>query len=841
MKKKLLSLLMGLYLLLSLVACGKGDGDSEKLSVQIATSYTVEEVALPIEQGQLHGCCTDRDALYGLAAAQGEEPVLFRVPLNGGEVEVLPEFYPTEVGEGDTLFYRGPILGGDGKLWIWEQIVSGHVTFMTLRQLDPATGRELCTVDAATLGKDAARLLVGLTVDKNGNIYVATTKEITVLNKDGQVIFTLKAEVDAGVDGTLALLPEGNVIALVNVSETQREVRTVDFDIRDWGEERYMVSRSTAGLYSGSGAYRFFSQRNGALYGRLAGESLDTSLLSWDAAGLEEASSVDTFALLEDGRVILLADTVPVGSTAQQAKLTLRRLTPSDRLPWEGKTRLVYGTIGDDGWARRRVNKFNAESDTYYIELRDYAEGMLDYLDGSYLQIREAAQTRLVAEILAGRVPDILDDRGISLVVLARQGVLTDLWPMIEGDPELGREGVMEHVLECAETSGKLYRVFSNFRIDTMAASAEAAAGRTSWTLEEMLDAYGGKMPEVRGTFPLSASAALAYQLSADELLYALLRMDLSRYVDWETGACSFDSEAFRNTLLLCGSMGGDSVGSVVIPASWDAQPVVYWQCLGSVDDLNFGDIAFGGPEALLDYEALLEENGICGRQTEADGQGTGITDGCLQDAEQARETSLFYGHPVADDFISGALDKTGAAAYIGFPTSGSSGSSFRVEDCLAIAETCADKEGAWQFVRQLLLPGGSLAGDDSLRVSYDAFPVNRADFERLTMPQPEWFTDEAGNEILDQNGERIERARSSFIVGDPGIMLVFLRSVRQEQVDRLMALYNAIDHIGEKDEGLTDLIREQAGAYFAGEKALDETVKLIQNRAMLYVGENIR
>ena len=55
------------------------------------------------------------------------------------------------------------------------------------------------------------------------------------------------------------------------------------------------------------------------------------------------------------------------------------------------------------------------------------------------------------------------------------------------------------------------------------------------------------------------------------------------------------------------------------------------------------------------------------------------------------------------------------------------------------------------------------------------------------------------------------------------------------------MALYNAIDHIGEKDEGLTDLIREQAGAYFAGEKALDETVKLIQNRAMLYVGENIR
>ncbi len=53
------------------------------------------------------------------------------------------------------------------------------------------------------------------------------------------------------------------------------------------------------------------------------------------------------------------------------------------------------------------------------------------------------------------------------------------------------------------------------------------------------------------------------------------------------------------------------------------------------------------------------------------------------------------------------------------------------------------------------------------------------------------------------------------------------------------MELYNAAvpsQHIGPE---LLTIIREQVQPYFAGDKSVDETAALIQNRAQLYIGEN--
>ncbi len=52
------------------------------------------------------------------------------------------------------------------------------------------------------------------------------------------------------------------------------------------------------------------------------------------------------------------------------------------------------------------------------------------------------------------------------------------------------------------------------------------------------------------------------------------------------------------------------------------------------------------------------------------------------------------------------------------------------------------------------------------------------------------------------------------------------------------MPLYNAIDSYDSWDPDLESIIIETAGAYFAGDKSLDVTVWLIQNRANLYINE---
>lgn len=102
----------------------------------------------------------------------------------------------------------------------------------------------------------------------------------------------------------------------------------------------------------------------------------------------------------------------------------------------------------------------------------------------------------------------------------------------------------MEHVLECLEVDGKLPQVCSGFQIETAVASAAVAGNRTGWTMEEMVDAFGG-MPEFY--FAREDDGNLAFPMfhrfDRRSTLYYLVNMNLSRYVDLETGKCDFDND----------------------------------------------------------------------------------------------------------------------------------------------------------------------------------------------------------------------------------------------------------------------------------------------------------
>lgn len=60
-----------------------------------------------------------------------------------------------------------------------------------------------------------------------------------------------------------------------------------------------------------------------------------------------------------------------------------------------------------------------------------------------------------------------------------------------------------------------------------------------------------------------------------------------------------------------------------------------------------------------------------------------------------------------------------------------------------------------------------------------------------------------------------------------------------QDDYDRFMELYNAIDSENYSDENITKIITEETAAYFAGDRSLDDIVRQIQSRVSLYVSEN--
>lgn len=207
---KLLSLLLAL--LLGLTACNTG-GRREVHKIDWVTSpaYAAAEMPLPVQTGDLIGCCTDGTHIYVLIDEQEEEAirsVLFRVSLEDGTAEVLEEFQPSEAPAEDTILNRyGPVLAADGTLWLCElrdishyalpedfdektdvksDYLTGREGTLRLRQLDSATGREKKRVDLddalQALELEAIYDITGFTVDAAGNIYLACPGGVAALN-----------------------------------------------------------------------------------------------------------------------------------------------------------------------------------------------------------------------------------------------------------------------------------------------------------------------------------------------------------------------------------------------------------------------------------------------------------------------------------------------------------------------------------------------------------------------------------------------------------------------------------------------------------------------------------
>ena len=160
-----------------------------------------------------------------------------------------------------------------------------------------------------------------------------------------------------------------------------------------------------------------------------------------------------------------------------------------------------------------------------------------------------------------------------------------------------------------------------------------------------------------------------------------------------------------------------------------------------------------------------------------------------------------------------------GHAAFVGYPTAdGSVGSFFSIRSGrLAMSSSCKDKEAAWDFLRRMLLPR-YVSAEKVEELVNSGFPVNQTDFKkRFEIEQKTKY--------------------SAYIFGIYGPSCDFPR-LEKTDYDRLVDFINRIDKLGIYNQKLLDTIQEPCEAYFSGDKTLDETVQLIQNRVMLYVNE---
>ena len=157
----------------------------------------------------------------------------------------------------------------------------------------------------------------------------------------------------------------------------------------------------------------------------------------------------------------------------------------------------------------------------------------------------------------------------------------------------------------------------------------------------------------------------------------------------------------------------------------------------------------------------------------------------------------------------------------VGFPGATEGNSVLSLSTLYMISDESENKEGAWSFLRQFLL--------DDYQSKTGSLPVMKSAFDKKaeTEMQKEVYTDEFGEEhVWDE----------TFWLNDEEIIL---EPISKDRVDYIRSCIENTDSVYYYDEDIMEIIEEEAGAFFAGQKTAKQVADIIQSRAQIYVNES--
>ena len=685
--KQIAALLLAVLMLLALAACGKSGEQSANPGGQSETSgksgdkqapketpapefvYTAdyETLNLPEELGDFWPDLVTEDGFLSIVAEkvgerelyEGEELTwdgqldiyenrLYKLGLDGKLTKL--EGYEQmkldneELEEGHEISSGTSIVAREGgyltleNVWeSWSNAPEGTERYSDewvmamesrrsyyLRTLDE-TGKELSCVPLDT---DA--------LFNGGDGYfgfMAAAGEHQVLLASGEVLWLVDTETGKyighidGVDWVQKILTlrDGRVMVVYYGNQEQR-LAEIDLDKCKLGES-YPVNGDFYTAVTGGGDYDIYYTNGENFYGFDVDNGKIEKLFNWINCDVDFEKISGGVTVTADGQVVGLCN--EWDKKGEQAEVSFVKVNkvPYDSVPHKETLTLAVQFL--DYYARSTIIDFNRKHDNVRIELRDYSEYNTneDY---------NASLTKLRTEMLAGNVPDIIDLNGLPAKQFAAKGLLADLYPLIDADPELSREDFFPTVLKAMENDGKLYATCSGFYIVGAVGASRVVGKEPGWTYQQLMDALK-EMPE--------GSTVFDYTASRYDVLRTCLAFDMDHFVDWNTGEVRFDSPAFIDLLNF----------TKTFPAEFD------WE----------------------NYE-WSEEDDPYNR---------------IREGRQMLLHGGLYGFDMLSQYenLFGGLD---AFTFVGFPTSEGVGNMLSINAGYAISETCRNKEAAWDFVR---------------------------------------------------------------------------------------------------------------------------------------------
>ncbi len=444
-----------------------------------------------------------------------------------------------------------------------------------------------------------------------------------------------------------------------------------------------------------------------------------------------------------------------VGGDQLIAKFT--KVAPEDVPDKEGLTLAVYYMNTN---ITKEVIKFNKASEKYRILIKDYS---IYATNEDWL----AGVTQLNNEIISNKVPDIIvADGNIPVDNYANKGVLLDFYKLIEKDETIHLEDYCTNVFEAFEIDEKLYQLPYKFYVQTFMGK-ESIFGTEAKLTWDQLDRIQAQYPE----------AKILSTLTKENVLSIAMQFNYNQLVNTVTGECNFNSDTFKKIL----------------------------------------EFANDFPEE-IDWEKLYEDNNYWMEQE-------------TQYIDDRTLLSQIYVSSLYNGWIAEQRNFLEEATPVGFPTTeGGQGSIITTDYSFAISAKSAATEGAWEFVKTFISPEYQNVDEESMRYS-SGLPVLKEALVKSgeAIKQKPYYTDE--------NGNKVEYDETLWINNEEVVLEVGTDADVQKWVDFVCSVNQRGSNNYSK---AMEIISEEAAAYFSGQKSVDDVAGIIQSRMFVFVNEDL-
>jgi len=592
--------------------------------------------------------------------------------------------------------------------------------------------------------------------------YIATDQTVYLLNQKGEV--SIACAFGGYVQG-LVQTEDGAIYASGYDNNSDKYVlKQLDTTTKSFTQTIELTGGISGNMRLGEdGNIYIDDQSNMYLYDTESQKA--TLLLSWINCDINGNNLVGCFPM-EDGTILAVSSSHNSDSNTIEC-ISLKKVKASE-VP--EKTILTFACLYIDSFVTNKILTFNRTNKDYRIQVKDYSN-------------YEDAQNQLSLDITSGSSPDIIDNNLISSTEYVRKGLLTDLYPLMEQDSEIKKEDFLDSVIKSMERDGKLYSMGSHFMVSFLIGNKKQMKDTEGWTFDDVKKLYE-TMPK-DGVFMKNATRQW--------FLQSIMKGGhMKQYVDWDSKKVNFESENFINLLEF----------SKNFPDEKDIEEDDLYDSMYVSDDVEEGakDVSYtGGKDSL---PMLIKKGKLM------------LNEVYMSEFENIEEYTKLY-------------KSCGGFTILSYPSTDGNNllPMFPGGAWMSIMESCEDKEGAWQFIREFLTYDYQKQ-DYGLPTRKDVFEKK---LEYATATEP--YTDEDGTEVTPLH---LTYGYADYTV-NLGPLTEDEVSVIRSVIDRMGTLLDD----DSRDTDIYQIITEEAKGYFSGDKTAEETAKVIQNRASIYVSEN--